>query len=161
MSVAAVRTPTEFESRLARYLYERSEEGRAVRVGEKDTSEQTEIVKRYADLRGVLSQAARELEMSYRRAWQLLDSLNQSFGEPVILTSVGGKGGGGTTITPLGASLIDAYRELERDVTAQVIARFESLTGKVSHIRSGKRRSLAKGPGRAKSAAARSATKRR
>jgi hypothetical protein len=50
LSVAAVRTPTEFESRLARYLYERSEEGRAVRVGEKDTSEQTEIVKRYADL---------------------------------------------------------------------------------------------------------------
>ena len=110
---------------------------------------------------GSLSQAARELEMSYRRAWQLLDSLNQSFGEPVILTSVGGKGGGGTTITPLGISLIDAYRELERDVTAQVIARFESLTGKVSHIRSGKRRSLAKGPGRVKSAAARSATKRR
>ena len=50
MSVAAVRTPTEFESRLARYLYERSEEGRAVRVGEKEFSEQTEIVKRYADL---------------------------------------------------------------------------------------------------------------
>lgn len=50
MSVAAVRNPTEFESRLARYLYDRSEEGRAVRVGEKDVSEQTEIVKRYADL---------------------------------------------------------------------------------------------------------------
>ena len=50
LSVAAVRNPTEFESRLARYLYERSEEGRAVRVGEKELSEQTEIVKRYADL---------------------------------------------------------------------------------------------------------------
>ena len=45
-----MRTPAEFEERLARYLYERSEEGRAVRVGEKETSEQAEIVRRYADL---------------------------------------------------------------------------------------------------------------
>ncbi len=45
-----VRTPTEFEERLQRYLYERSEEARAVRVGEKETSEQAEIVRRYEDL---------------------------------------------------------------------------------------------------------------
>jgi hypothetical protein len=50
LAVTTVRTPTEFEERLARYLYERSEEGRAVRVGEKETSEQAEIVHRYADL---------------------------------------------------------------------------------------------------------------
>jgi hypothetical protein len=50
LGVTTVRTPTEFEERLARYLYERSEEGRAVRVGEKETSEQAEIVRRYADL---------------------------------------------------------------------------------------------------------------
>ena len=46
----AVRTPEEFEAGLARFLYERSEEGRAVRVGEKETSEQAAIVERYADL---------------------------------------------------------------------------------------------------------------
>jgi hypothetical protein len=45
-----VLAPEEFESRLARYLFERSEEGRAVRVGEKEVSEQAEIVRRYADL---------------------------------------------------------------------------------------------------------------
>ncbi|HEY2326704.1 MAG TPA: hypothetical protein VGH52_04375 [Gaiellaceae bacterium] len=50
MSTTSVLTPTEFESRLQRYLFERSEEGRAVRVGEKETSEQAEIVRRYADL---------------------------------------------------------------------------------------------------------------
>jgi hypothetical protein len=50
VSVTAVRTPTEYEERLARYLYERSEEGRAVRVGEKETSEQAAIVERYRDL---------------------------------------------------------------------------------------------------------------
>ena len=50
MSVTAVRTPAEYESQLRRYLYERSEEGRAVRVGEKEVSERAEIVARYRDL---------------------------------------------------------------------------------------------------------------
>ncbi len=50
MSIAAVRTPVEYESRLQQYLYERSEEGRVVRVGEKEVSEQAAIVARYADL---------------------------------------------------------------------------------------------------------------
>src|ERR671926_805397 len=50
MSATAVRSPTEYESQLRRYLFERSEEGRAVRVGEKEVSEQAAIVARYADL---------------------------------------------------------------------------------------------------------------
>jgi hypothetical protein len=50
MSTASTLTPAEFQSRLERYLYERSEEWRAVRVGEKEVSEQAEIVRRYADL---------------------------------------------------------------------------------------------------------------
>src|SRR4029077_16841345 len=50
MSTTAVRSPAEFEEQLQRYLYERSEEGRAVRVGEKEVSEQAAIVLRYADL---------------------------------------------------------------------------------------------------------------
>ena len=50
MSVAAARTPAQYEERLQRYVFERSEEARAVRVGEKETSEQAAIVERYADL---------------------------------------------------------------------------------------------------------------
>src|ERR671939_349489 len=50
MSVAAVRTPADYESHLRRYLFERSEEGRAVRVGEKEVSERAAIVERYSDL---------------------------------------------------------------------------------------------------------------
>ena len=46
MSVATARTPTEYEERFARYRYERAEESRAVRVGEKETSEQAAIVER-------------------------------------------------------------------------------------------------------------------
>jgi hypothetical protein len=63
VSVDTVRSPAEYEERLQRYLYERSEEGRAVRVGEKETSEQAVIVERYTDLfsRGQLD-ALRECE---------------------------------------------------------------------------------------------------
>ncbi|MEP7225281.1 MAG: hypothetical protein ABI783_10020, partial [Actinomycetota bacterium] len=50
MSTTAVLSSAEFEEQLQRYLYERSEEGRAVRVGEKEVSEQAAIVARYADL---------------------------------------------------------------------------------------------------------------
>jgi hypothetical protein len=50
MSTTAVRTPAEYESRLQRYYFERSEEARAVRVGEKEVSEQAAIVASYADL---------------------------------------------------------------------------------------------------------------
>ena len=50
MSVATVRTPAEYEERLRKYLFERAEEVRAVRVGEKEISERAEIVARYADL---------------------------------------------------------------------------------------------------------------
>src|SRR5687767_4013185 len=50
MSTTAVRSPAEFEDHLQRYLFERSEEGRAVRVGEKEISEQAAIVERYHDL---------------------------------------------------------------------------------------------------------------
>jgi hypothetical protein len=50
MSSTQVLSPTDFSERLEKYLFERSEEWRAVRVGEKETSEQAEIVRRYADL---------------------------------------------------------------------------------------------------------------
>src|SRR5438034_879583 len=50
MSTTVVRSPAEFEEQIQRYLYERSEEGRAVRVGEKEVSEQAAIVARYSDL---------------------------------------------------------------------------------------------------------------
>ena len=63
MATAVVRTPAEYEERLGKYMFERSEEARAVRVGEKETSEQAAIVARYEDLfsRGQL-EALREAE---------------------------------------------------------------------------------------------------
>ena len=65
---------------------------------------------------GSLARAARQMRMSYRRAWLLLEDMNTSFGEPVSRSSVGGRGGGGATLTPLGARLVAAYRLLESQV---------------------------------------------
>jgi molybdate transport system regulatory protein len=92
---------------------------------------------------GSLSQAARELKMSYRRAWQLLDSLNQSFREPVVHTSVGGRGGGGTAITDFGIELVTAYRELEKDIMAQATSKFAALDVRAT-AKPGLRRPLSK-----------------
>src|SRR6478609_10102329 len=50
MSTTTVRNASEYEARLQQYYFERAEEGRAVRVGEKEVSEQAEIVARYTDL---------------------------------------------------------------------------------------------------------------
>ena len=63
---------------------------------------------------GSLSQAARELNMSYRRAWLLLDDLNHAFSEPVSTASVGGAGGGGAQLTDFGRKLVETFRELEQ-----------------------------------------------
>ncbi|MGB6450720.1 MAG: hypothetical protein WBE92_08215, partial [Steroidobacteraceae bacterium] len=74
---------------------------------------------------GSLSQAARDLGMSYRRAWLLLDDLNHALGEPVTTMSVGGAGGGGAELTLFGRKLIAAYRDVEHashDVAAERLA---------------------------------------
>ncbi len=64
-------------------------------------------------LTGSLSQAARRMRMSYRRAWLLLADLNKSFDHPVVHSSIGGRGGGGAVLTPFGARLVAGYRKLE------------------------------------------------
>ena len=67
---------------------------------------------------GSLSRAAREVGMSYRRAWLLIDSMNGEFDTQVISATVGGSGGGGAALTSFGAELIEAYRRLERRLAA-------------------------------------------
>ena len=67
-------------------------------------------------LTGSLSQAARRMRMSYRRAWLLLADLNKSFDRPVVHTSTGGRGGGGAVLTPFGVRLVAGYRKLEAKV---------------------------------------------
>jgi molybdate transport system regulatory protein len=79
-------------------------------------------------LSGSLSQAARDLKMSYRRAWQLLESANTAFLEKVALTSKGGRGGGGAQLTQFGRDLIGSYRAFEEDVQSRAARHFLSIS---------------------------------
>ncbi len=80
---------------------------------------------------GSLSQAARELGMSYRRAWQLLDSLNHCFRQRVAVTAKGGRRGGGATLTAFGRELIRAYRDFDAEVQARAARHFAPIIRRV------------------------------
>jgi molybdate transport system regulatory protein len=92
---------------------------------------------------GSLSQGARHVGMSYRRAWLLVESLKQSFREPVTVASTGGKEGGGMQVTGFGDALIRNYRELERDFSNLAEQRLRLLTSTaIRQSRSGNRVSV-------------------
>jgi molybdate transport system regulatory protein len=63
---------------------------------------------------GSISAAGRAMDMSYRRAWLLIDALNQAFRRPVVATQLGGKNGGGAALTAFGEELIARYRDMEQ-----------------------------------------------
>src|SRR6202043_3691187 len=67
---------------------------------------------------GSISQAGRALDMSYRRAWLLVDDLNRCFREPVVTKKSGGGQGGGPALTAFGRDLIEKYRAIETRATA-------------------------------------------
>jgi molybdate transport system regulatory protein len=79
---------------------------------------------------GSLSQAARDLSISYKHAWQLVDSLKCAFRSPVTVAKKGGNGGGGVRLTGLGESLVDRYRALEREFARLAAEKFESIVPK-------------------------------
>jgi molybdate transport system regulatory protein len=81
---------------------------------------------------GSLSQAARDLGMSYRRAWLLIDSFKSAFREPVTLATTGGKGGGGVALTSFGEGLVESYRALERDIAEIAARRLRTITAAVN-----------------------------
>ena len=62
---------------------------------------------------GSISAAGREMGMSYRRAWLLVDSLNAAFAEPLVETATGGNRGGGARLSDFGADVLRRYRALE------------------------------------------------
>ncbi len=64
---------------------------------------------------GSISAAARRMGMSYRRAWLLVDTMNQCFRSPLVEKVKGGKGGGGARITDLGREVLHRYRKMESD----------------------------------------------
>jgi molybdate transport system regulatory protein len=72
---------------------------------------------------GSISAAARQMEMSYRRAWLLIGEMNEMFDRPVVETSAGGSGGGGAKITEHGKKLITVFAELQKEADQLVKAK--------------------------------------
>ncbi|MBO0358111.1 LysR family transcriptional regulator [Hymenobacter sp. BT186] len=62
---------------------------------------------------GSISKAAQQMGMSYKRAWDLVSSLNAQSARPVVNTQAGGKRGGGAEVTAEGQQLLQEFRELQ------------------------------------------------
>jgi molybdate transport system regulatory protein len=76
---------------------------------------------------GSITKAGAALGMSYRRAWLLVDDMNNCFREPVIAAQVGGSHGGGAALTPFGMKLIEEYRAIEAEAHSATAARLDQL----------------------------------
>jgi molybdate transport system regulatory protein len=77
---------------------------------------------------GSISAGARAMNMSYRRAWLLVDTMNRCFREPVVAAAPGGKGGGGATVTPFGEDVLERYARMQRTAEDSVRADIAEFT---------------------------------
>ncbi|SMD02568.1 molybdate transport system regulatory protein [Fulvimarina manganoxydans] len=76
---------------------------------------------------GSISAGARAMQMSYKRAWDLVEEMNALFGRPVVAAKTGGRRGGGAELTPLGLSLVTRYRAIETAALAAAKPQIEAL----------------------------------
>lgn len=76
---------------------------------------------------GSISSAGRAMDMSYRRAWLLIDELNRTFREPLVETQKGGGGGGGAQLTAFGNEVIRLYRAVGAAATQAALAHLKAL----------------------------------
>jgi molybdate transport system regulatory protein len=76
------------------------------------------------DRTGSISAAARDMKMSYRRAWLLVETTNASFVEPLVVANTGGSGGGGASVTEFGRGVVEHYRAMERKAAESIRADF-------------------------------------
>lgn len=62
---------------------------------------------------GSINKAAKLLGMSYKRAWQLVNAINDQADEPIVIRNIGGAGGGGTQLTNKGKKVIVEFRRID------------------------------------------------
>lgn len=76
---------------------------------------------------GSISAGGRAMDMSYRRAWQLVSAMNHMFAQPVVVPQRGGKQGGGAMVTPFGEELLARFRSMQAKVDATLASDLEWL----------------------------------
>ena len=79
------------------------------------------------DEKGSISAACKEMGMSYRRAWRLLQSLNSAFRDEVVATRQGGNQGGGAALTPFGRTLLDRCKVIQKKARNAVRNELDAL----------------------------------
>ncbi|MGC8504447.1 MAG: winged helix-turn-helix domain-containing protein [Acidithiobacillus sp.] len=82
---------------------------------------------RYIRAHGSISAAARAMNMSYRRAWLLVDTMNHCFVGPLVSTATGGSHGGGAQLTALGEDILTRYEAMESKAIAALSEDMESF----------------------------------
>ena len=80
---------------------------------------------------GSISAGARQMNMSYKHAWLLIEELNRLFGKPVVAAQKGGKQGGGAQLTPVGLALVTRYRAIERAATSATAQHVAALQAEI------------------------------
>lgn len=83
---------------------------------------------------GSIAAAGREMGMSYKRAWMLVETLNTMFSAPVVDSTRGGPGGGGAVVTEMGREVLAQYRAFEAEAAEAGRARLERLRALLADI---------------------------
>ncbi|WP_449394142.1 winged helix-turn-helix domain-containing protein [Devosia riboflavina] len=83
---------------------------------------------------GSISAAGKEMGMSYKRAWGLVQALNEGFGKPLVETARGGAAQGGALLTPLGEDVLARYRAMQRATELAIAEDVAALRALVSDI---------------------------
>lgn len=76
---------------------------------------------------GSIAAAGKEMGMSYRRAWLLVDEINRTFRDPLVEKQMGGTGGGGARLTALGLEVIERYRSIQNAAAMAAAADISAL----------------------------------
>ena len=76
---------------------------------------------------GSISAAGRAMDMSYKRAWDLVDEINRICRQAAVERQTGGKNGGGAVLTTFGVSLVTRYRRIERDAASAARKQLQAL----------------------------------
>ncbi len=84
---------------------------------------------------GSISAAGRAMDMSYKRAWDLVDEINRICGQAAVARQTGGKNGGGAMLTPFGAALVARYRKIEREAARAVRKDLQALKADIGRSR--------------------------
>jgi len=83
---------------------------------------------------GSISAAGKAMGMSYKRAWGLVQALNEGFGAPLVLSSRGGAGQGGAVLTPLGQQVLSHYRSMQQKTESAIAEDVAALRTLISDI---------------------------